>query len=164
MKKIGYFACAFVVALTAWPLTPSRAASRCSPKTRFAVLDGGLVRDTLTNLLWQQDGSGTRVGCANGTACTWAEAKAYCAGLSLGTFSGFRLPTVKELSSLVDLTVTSDAKINQAAFPDTRTTEFWTSSPYAGSSLSGWAWIVRFSDGVSFFEAPGNTLLVRCVR
>jgi len=56
------------------------------------------------------------------------------------------LPTVKELSSIVDFTVAGPA-INQTAFPSTPADRFWTSSPYAGSS--GYAWDVFFYDGFS---------------
>jgi hypothetical protein len=112
------------------------------------VQGGGLVLDTLTQLVWQQQ--------ASSTTMTWADAKIYCSS------SGFRLPTVKELFSLVDLTVTSGAMINQTAFPGTPAESFWTSSPYGGSSSLAWG--VNFVNGFSGYGGVGYNLRVRCVR
>jgi hypothetical protein len=121
--------------------------ARCYPKNRFTVLDGGLVRDELTGLVWQQRESTIEM--------TWADAQNYCS-------SGFRLPTLKELLSLVDITVTSGATINQAAFPKTPTESFWSSSPYAGRS--GPRWHVNFGYGYSSFDDASSYYRVRCVR
>jgi len=124
-----------------------------------------MVQDTLTQIVWQRDGSGTRAGCSGSgqLTCTWAEAQAYCSGLTLGGYSDWRLPTVKELSSIVDFTVASPGPtIDQTAFPSTPATWFWTSSPYAGSS--GDAWYVYFNLGYSLYNDVGNGNRVRCVR
>jgi hypothetical protein len=124
-----------------------------------------MVKDTLTQLVWQQDGSGTRVGCSghNNLTCLWAEAKAYCGQLSLGGLSGWRLPTYKELSSIVDFTVASPGPaINQTAFPNTPAEYFWTSSPYAGSSSM--AWDIGFKYGNLGYYGLYSDLRVRCVR
>jgi hypothetical protein len=165
---------AWIIALFAAlsPFGPTEAASRCYPTFRFAVLSGGMVQDTLTQLRWQQDGSGTRAGCSGtgNLTCTWVEAKAYCASLALGGLSGWRLPTVRELRSLVDYTVAHPGStINKTAFPNTPTESFWTSSQYAGSS--GNAWYVSFADGSSDhfgnvvgYNDEGDNNRVRCVR
>ncbi len=120
--------------------------SRCYPTSRFMV-SGGLVTDTLTTLVWQQQGSTSEM--------TWADAQAYCSA------AGFRLPTLKELESLVDLTVASAPTINQAAFPNTAVDAYWTSSPFAGSS--GFAWLVSFEYAYSGNAAVGDHSMARCV-
>jgi hypothetical protein len=165
MKKRAYLACALALALAAWPLVSIRAAPRCYPTSRFVVLDGGLVRDTLTNLVWQRDGSGTRTGCSGSgnLTCTWSEASAYCGALVLGGVTGFRLPTVKELRSIVDFTIAGPGPtIDQTAFPSTPSESFWTSSQYAGSS--GSAWYVFFYNGASSNYDVSAHLWARCVR
>jgi len=132
---------------------------------QFVVSGDGLtVTDTITGLMWQRDGSGTRqaTGC-DGTRCTWGGAKNYCAGLNLGGLSGWRLPAVMELRTIVDFTVTSGARIDATAFPGTPADRFWTSSPYAGSS--GYAWYVNFNYGYSYdVDVVGHYNRVRCVR
>ena len=57
------------------------------------VLSGGLVGDTLTNLVWQRQ--------ASTTTMTRAAAQTYCSSAG----SDFRLPTLKELLSLVAISV-----------------------------------------------------------
>jgi hypothetical protein len=150
--KTKYLAFALLPALVAWPQPPTRAAPRCYPTERFKVLDDQFVRDTLTKLVWQRQ--------ASTTTMTWATAKTYCSN------SGFRLPTVKELLSIVDLTVrTVDSPgpiIDQAAFPNTPSEAFWTSSPSA--RISSDAWNVNFSDGWAGTFRMGNDYRVRCIR
>jgi len=123
--------------------------------------DGLTVTDTSTGLVWQRDGSGSRPICFLTPYCTWAEAQAYCAGLTLDG-SGWRLPTFTELQSIVDTTVTSGATINQVAFPNTPAAWFWTSSPSAGSSGGGR--YVAFGNGYVGDDVEGYFLNVRCVR
>lgn len=148
MKKTICFACAFALLLATWTTGRTEAASRCVPNKRFVVLSGGLVSDTLTKLVWQQQ--------ASTATMTWAVAKTYCP-------SGFRLPTVKELVSIVDLTVASPGPtIDQTAFPGTPAEGFWTSSPSVGSS--GDAWYVNFGNGRQIFTVVGSYPRVRCVR
>lgn len=132
-----------------WPLEHSAASPRCYPTTRFVAQGGELVRDTLTQLTWQQQ--------ASSTTMNWVDAQTYCSS------AGFRLPTVKELGSLVDLRVAVGATINQTAFPATSAEWFWTSSPYAGSSVY-FAWGVQFGDGISNGNNVSSNDWVRCVR
>jgi hypothetical protein len=126
--------------------------ARCYPASRFVVLSGGLVSDTLTNLVWQQQ--------ASTKTMAWAAAQTYCSGAG----SGFRLPTMKELLSIVDFTVQSPLgpMINQTAFPSTPADAFWTSSPFDESSNG--AWSVDFSHGGSGDVYVSEYCRVRCVR
>ena len=149
MKNARYWACALVMALGVWPLASVRAAPRCYPTLRFVPLSGeGTVRDTLTKLVWQQQTSSDKL--------SWGDANNYCLSL------GFRLPTAKELSSLLDLTVVTGPTINQVAFSSTQSEEFWTSSPNANAA--GEMWCVDFSSGGSSSTGAGSPLRVRCVR
>ena len=126
--------------------------SRCYPNSRFVVLSGGLVQDTLTGLVWQQQASTTDM--------TWADAKTYCSSAG----SGLRLPTVRELLSIMDFTVAwPGPTIDQTAFPSTSTDyRYWTSSLLAGSSDA--ASFVSFGDGTVDVGLLDLFLSVRCVR
>jgi hypothetical protein len=99
-----------------------------------------------------------------------AEAATYCAGLTLGGLSGWRLPSLSELQSLVDNTVLSGPKINQTVFPNTIGASYywtssldpsWTSVGQAGSSAG--AWVVSFATGSSYGHDVGDWLEVQCV-
>jgi hypothetical protein len=129
---------------------------------QFVVSEDGLtVTDTITKLVWQRDGSGTRAGCTKGTTCTLAEAKAYCAALVLGGISGWRVPARMELLTIVDFTRINPS-IDRAAFPNTPAEWFWISSPC--TSLVGYRCYVNFNYGYSFDTDVGDFLRVRCVR
>lgn len=111
-------------------LNPARAASADgagAPLGRYTA-QGPVVIDNLTHLTWQavvatsggQDGAGRS---------TWADAKSTCATLG----GGYRLPTAKELLTLIDFSRTSPAiDTSLGAFPDTPPEPFWTATPLQG--------------------------------
>jgi hypothetical protein len=128
-------------------------AKATAPPGRYK-LSGGTVKDNRTGLLWQQ--------AVDPGTYTQAAGITYCSNLNLGGFSsGWRLPTVQELLSIVDVTVANQA-IDANAFPNTPGNYFWTSSAYVGSS--GNAWVVHFGVGASDVFATSNAYPVRCVR
>ena len=149
MKQAICLACALAPALALWPLARTDAAPRCYPTNRFVVLAGGLVSDRLTNLVWQQQ--------ASTATMSWSEAMSYC------TAAGFRLPTVKELRSIVDYSVPPPGPtINPKAFPNTPAEEFWTSTENRG--FPDYSWFVSFKDGLVNSNGTINALRARCVR
>ncbi|MBH2006195.1 MAG: DUF1566 domain-containing protein [Myxococcaceae bacterium] len=112
------------------------------------------VLDTVTGLIWQRTVSGTY---------NWSSAQAYCAGLNLDGLS-WRLPNVKELSTLLDVRVASPGPtMNTTAFPSTPQSWFWTSTPYSCTSPSG-AWVVYFGYGNVSTYGISPPYYVRCVR
>jgi Protein of unknown function (DUF1566) len=125
-----------------------------APLGRYTVANG-TVLDTKTNLLWQQEHQGNPLN--------WNDAKSYCTNLNLNGMSGWRLPNIKELQSIVDEKRTNPA-IDPTAFPNTPSEQFWTSSSVAGA-ISG-AWLVRFydGDGDAYNVSVAYATWVRCVR
>jgi hypothetical protein len=149
-----------VLAVIAVVLPTSAGAN--APAGQYVVTAGGTgngtVYDTKSKLTWQQTVSST-------TYYTWADAKTYCAGVgaSLGG-TGWRLPTLKELQSLVDYSQSTAPMIDPNAFPSTPATSFWSASRLAGSPSN--AWSVNFSGGGSGYGDVGCGYCdrVRCVR
>jgi hypothetical protein len=137
-----------LVATNLWAVAP--------PCHYTVAADGLTVRDNVMGLIWQR----------NEPAATydWADAKAYCTSLSLGSFtSGWRLPEIKELLTLVDWRLPwPGPTIDGFAFPNTRTDLYWSSSAFAGGG--GRAWQVNFSNGVAVVEEPTVTVRARCVH
>src|SRR5258706_9474740 len=131
------------------------ASSQCPP-TRYQVEESGLVDDGATGLTWQQHVAPTRV-VDGGVSQTydWAEATTYCSALG----SGWRLPSLTELQTIVDETRESPA-IDVNVFTDTPPKGyFWTSSPQAGSAdggYSGYAWYVSFFHGHTGVDVDTN--------
>jgi hypothetical protein len=131
---------------TRWLVPPA-----APPAANYSAT-GGVVTDSVTGLEWQQT--------LSTLTYTWADAKTYCAGLSLGG-TGWRPPTLVELESIVDYGRYNPA-IDQTVFPSTPTNYFWSSSPYA--YLTGNAWAVDFINGYASIGAVSLTYRVRCVR
>ena len=127
----------------------------------------GTVIDSSTQLMWQRcSAPSTEFNCGSVTPVTyrWDDALTYCNDLTLGGYSDWRLPNVKTLQSLVDVTKTSSPNINTSYFPDTRQDDYWTSTTFAGTTPH--AWYVNFNiviDMVSGVDKRSG-LYVRCVR
>lgn len=114
----------------------------------------GTVTDDVTKLVWQQ--------LTPSTNYTQAQALAYCAGLGLGGYIDWRLPSVVELASIVDVG-TYNPSINATVFPGTPALGFyWSSTRYAGDT--GSAWGVYFNNGYSDYNYASIAYSVRCVR
>lgn len=121
-------------------------------KLRFQV-DGDIVADALTGLQW------SRTNVAGGRM-NWAEAKKAAAAVNLGGHSDWRLPTVRELLSLVDYE-RSEPAIDPAF--ECESAWYWTSTPYKPSP-GDYAWFVNFSSGYSYYSGQTGGNYVRAVR
>ena len=135
-----------------WPVPPKSTAD-------YTVNDDTVI-DNVTELIWQRNVP-TEGGLGGLGLYSWASAKSHCAGLSLGGQSGWRLPTVIELLSIIDASMWIPA-INTDVFPSTPSAEFWSATPFAGSA--GQLWIVGFGSGGSRSVIPSTIMNVRCVR
>jgi len=109
----------------------------------------GTITDTETNLVWQKNHAGPM---------SWQDAMDYASKLELAGYDDWRLPTIKELLTLVDY----DKYIPASAFPNIPTEWFWSSSSYAPNSV--YAWAVNFSYGGVYVDAKNRDYYVRCVR
>jgi hypothetical protein len=113
----------------------------------------GTITDNVTGLLWQK----SDYGYAN-----WADANSYCANLALGGQTGWRLPTLMELISIVDFGAITPA-INTTYFSKAQY-YYWTSTPY--TSDPAFTWTVDFDRGNADHTYNNGTSyqhFVRCV-
>ncbi len=86
---------------------------------------------------------------------TWQDALAACENLESAERTDWRLPSVAELHSLIDVDQTGGVFIDQDSFPDTPGAEayYWSSTTYDGlpfapcSETGQCAWYVNFNDG-----------------
>jgi hypothetical protein len=130
--------------------SPGSAVSRCvagsvperaPPQFELA---SDFVVDTVTGLEWER---------AAGAPVSFEDATARCASL------GLRLPSVRELQSLVDENRHAPA-LDPELFPGAEPVRFW-SSTLRGSD----PWQVDFSDGQTYAEEGPEALVAnRCVR
>ena len=121
------------------------------------------MTDAKTGLIWHRCSEGQTWDLAT-TTCTGSAATFTHEGAltQARTQSGWRLPNVKELSSLVDKSRIIPS-IDVTAFPGTQSAWFWSSSPYAGNASS--AWYVYFYNGyVNDYYSRTDGYHVRLVR
>ena len=127
--------------------------------------DGQEVTDTKTGLNWRRCAEGMTAsgGTCTGTASTFMHEAALtrASTQAIATGVAWRLPNVKELSSIADKSRSNPA-IDTVAFPATPANWFWSSSPYVGDASI--AWFVYFSNGYVGYDYRSNALHVRLVR
>jgi hypothetical protein len=129
----------------------SRDTSADAPKGHFMIGDD-VVEDSATELIWEREPMASASGAD--------DAAEYCAQLELQG-GGWRLPTIKELYTLVDESRTVPA-IDTEVFPDTAPAFYWSSSAVAG--FDEFTWAVNFEQGTDGWFPRENEHFVRCVR
>jgi len=113
----------------------------------------GTVTDQAMGLMWQQ------VAVSNKN---WQAALEYAEGLSLAGYDNWRLPTRKELQTIVDYNHCNPA-IDATIFPDTLSASYWSSTT-AKVYTGGYAWYVNFSHGKVSYSNKTDAYAVRAVR
>jgi hypothetical protein len=126
---------------------------------RFRV-EGGTVLDRMTGLRWERTPS-YQPPVLDPETTRHASARRYCDALIMNGQAGFRVPSMKELQTLVDETRVGIA-IDPGVFPGATGSDYW-SSTFVSDELRS-AWLVRFSDGFSLYAELDAPNLVRCVR
>jgi hypothetical protein len=128
------------------------------PPGRLVLNSDGTVTDTVTKLLWQQATPGNN---------NLGAAASYCTSFSTTNVpSGWRLPTVKELVSIVDYELPTSPLIDVSIFSGTVAGLYWTSTASQADSQD---YSVNFSTGQILSGSAGgysnaNGLYWRCVH
>ncbi|MDD2893090.1 MAG: DUF1566 domain-containing protein [Halothiobacillaceae bacterium] len=130
------------------------------PDSRYTYnAAGDEVTDSVTSLTWKRCAEGmnwsgdTCTGTPN--EYTWEAAVSHAA-----TQTGWRLPSIKELKSLIELACYGMG-INQTAFPETPHLVWSASTVAAGTEL---VWFVNFGLGDDDYGKKGTSASVRLVR
>lgn len=126
----------------------------------------GIVKDSNTKLIWQQntadaneDGTVTAAPFPAGDKVPWQKAMDYCQGLKYAGSSDWRLPESSELDSLVDFTRSYPA-INPIFACESDA--YWSATTDA--DMAGKAQYVHFNFGSDSAKPKTKSLFVRCVR
>ena len=118
------------------------------------MVDDEKVEDRAdTYLVWQND---LEVGSATKT---WEEAIGYCEDLDLESIDDWRLPNIKELTTVINDAVSSPS-IYTPTFEHTANDNYWSSTT---ASNSGDAWSVNFEHGTHEILGKTTPKYVRCV-
>jgi hypothetical protein len=137
-----------------------------------STTDWTMVRDDVTGLIWEAKTDDSTIHSRK-EVYTWEEAQdaqnGFIAQLNDENFGGFtdwRLPTIKELYTLVhNIKVDPDAPtptINTDYFPNTVSLSYWSSTTNAGNTSS--VWYVNFRSGIISMNGKARTYYVRAVR
>jgi hypothetical protein len=143
-----------------------RLVSGASTPKKYIVSDNQQeVLDTQTGLIWRRCVEGMKW---NGTTCSgspfygmFQEVLERAVNQAHLTGKPWRVPNIKELSSLVDSTQ-SNISIDAVIFPATLNDQFWSSSSYAMDAFFGW--MTHFYYGASYYSYSEDTGAVRLVR
>ena len=142
------------------PSTPTQSRYVISP-------DGNEVTDSTTGLIWRRCAEGIKIinnDCSgNATAFNSDQAQSWAKNEALTSGKPWRLPSLKELSGIVDPSCCNPA-IDTVAFPGTPGSPFWSAPPAAGES--SYAWGVNFDYGYVDYGSEHNSAgyRVRLVR
>jgi hypothetical protein len=135
-------------------------AARC---VRGATSGGSLslatdeVTDNATKLVWQ-------VTNLLVTSKTWQEGLAYCEGLTHAGKSDWRLPSMKELATLVDEGATA-SPVLRAEYGAEVAPNYWSSTPAPSFGTERYAFALETSLGISpSLKMVESAAAARCVR
>ena len=124
-----------------------------NPMSYTVSPDGLSVTDNVTGLMWQR--------MDDDTGRNWADALAYCEGLSFGGHTDWRLPNEYELQSIA-LYGNANLAIDPKIFLGAKMNWYWSSSTNAAQT--NLAWWVTYGDGSVHQYSKANMYYVRCVR
>jgi len=136
-----------------------------------------VVIDHITGLMWQDNDEAKTVRkqwltdanyntCSNdrtSPACNDTSgdtATTYCANLTLGGYSDWRLPTIDELMYIVDKGKSNPAI--DSTFVNVASDVYWSATTFVGREEG--AWPVGFDGGYDGWDFKSSSYAVRCVR
>lgn len=124
---------------------------------RFTVLadyNNAAVRDNSTGLVWEQTPAAT--------TSDWSSARFQCINKNVGNMRGWRLPSVVELTSLMDPSLLAPY-VPAPTFAGVQANPYWTATGI-DTGVNSQKWSVNFADGLAGTSSKGTSLLVWCVR
>lgn len=160
----GLFALAPVLAIAQVCVTESQIPSS-TPTAQFTDHADGTVTDNRTRLMWAKCPLGrSGADCSTGVvqALNWGDALQAGEESELAGHNDWRLPNVKELSSIIELRCGAPA-VNAEVFPNTSLYSYWTGSPSAINPIGAWVVVFAFA-GETVSDSRNSLRMVRLVR
>ena len=111
--------------------------------------------DKKTGLIWQDNSAVKEI------KMNWQDAVNYCSELNLGGYRDWRLPDIKELQSIVNISKYKPAIKKGFKYVDPWRA-YWSSSVYISDTSK--AWRVRFETGETQSSSKKTKYHVRCIR
>jgi hypothetical protein len=126
------------------------------------------VLDKETGLVWEQspgDTNGDGIVDIATDREPWQSAHRHCSDKVVGNRKGWRLPSVQELTSLVDPTQSSPALPSGHPFDNIQSHQYWTATSidFNASSTSGALYVLLINGNV-LGDSQASDKFVWCVR
>ena len=136
-----------------------------NPNRRFAIYNSGtpetaddMVLDKETNLVWERTPNAAPVA-------NWGEAVTHCYQLEVGDRKGWRLPTIEELATLIDMANSSPALPSGHPFNIVTPGFYWSATTCIATGCTNHAWRVGIHDGAVGVETKADAdFRAWCVR
>ena len=113
-----------------------------------------IVIDKTTNLMWQDNSDTTDY------LETITMSKTYCNNLILNSYTNWKMPTVKQLQTIID--VTKKKYTVKKQFKYTKQNKYWSLTP--NINIEDKYWYVDFEKGIVEFDKKEQEYSIRCVR
>lgn len=117
-------------------------------------LDNNTVVNNGDGLVWQDNNDAINV------KKNWEDANIYCENLTLDGENDWRLPSIKELQTIVAIKQNDPAILT--SFKYVVSSYYWSSSENVSDSYSAWG--VFFDSGMTASNYKSNENHARCVR
>lgn len=126
------------------------------PKFRRWKRSGSVVKDTKLGLIWQDNRE------AKTTEKSWKNAKRYCRNLSLLGYIDWRLPSYKELLTIVDYDRWN--LVIMPSFKNVVPSNYWSFNEGTSDETGRFSWEVNFYSGSTYNTSKSSKNFVRCIR
>jgi len=119
-----------------------------NPNRRFAIYNSGtpgdttddMVLDKETSLVWERSPGATATS-------DWGAAVTHCYQLEVGGRKGWRLPTIEELATLIDMANADPALPSNHPFSVVTPGFYWSATTCIATGCTNHAWRVGIHDG-----------------
>ncbi|MFT4994932.1 MAG: hypothetical protein ACI965_001974 [Paraglaciecola sp.] len=138
-----------------------------APESDFMDNGDGTVTDPIRDLSWMRCSIGQNWDelesrCeGDASELNWQQALQAAHGFVYANKLGWRVPNVKELSSITERRCVRPA-INEVLFPNTPSDDFWTSTPSVQDPSR--AWVIAFFNSSNSIKQKNLFVFTRLVR
>ena len=119
----------------------------------FTDNGNGTITDNVTNLLWQKIHSTDSL--------SWEQSLTYADTATIGGYTDWRLPNIKELQSINDENLINPS-VNNAFFSNVGVNKFWSSTSLPNQTTKAWYLSTQF--GITTYDAKTIKHYIYCVR
>jgi hypothetical protein len=119
----------------------------------FTDNGNGTITDNVTNLVWQKIHSTDSL--------SWEQSLTYADTTTIGGYTDWRLPNIKELQSINDENLINPS-VNNTFFSNVGVNKFWSSTSLPNQTTKAWYLSTQF--GITTYDAKTVKHYIYCVR